>query len=63
MPSAVPLADQIKCVAREMRMRRSAHPRFVAAGKMRQEASDREIHTMEAVLATLTEVEAKERLL
>lgn len=35
-----PLADQIACVKRELAMRRSAYPKWVAAGRMEQAAAD-----------------------
>lgn len=53
-----PLREQIRCVERELRLRRSAYGRWVASGKMKQAEADREIAAMEAVLDTLREVEA-----
>lgn len=55
MPDLFPpnLADQIACVEREIVMRERVYPRRVGDGKMRQEAADRELATMRAVLATL----------
>ena len=52
-PADVSLHDQIACVEREIRMREKAYPHWVARGKMRQEAADRELLGMRAVLATL----------
>lgn len=51
--SATPLTDQIACVKREIAMRERVYPRWVAAGKMKQEKADAEIAAMRAVLATL----------
>jgi hypothetical protein len=53
MADQVSLADQIKCVNREIAMRRSAYPRWVAQGRMKQDVADRELRSMEAVLRTL----------
>lgn len=63
MSAAVPLARQIECVERELRMRRDVYGRRVADGKMKQRKADEEIEAMDAVLATLREVESKERLI
>jgi hypothetical protein len=46
-------ADQIKCVEREIAMRRRVFPRLVERQKMSQGEADREIATMEAVLRTV----------
>lgn len=54
----VPVREQIRCVEREVRLRRSAYVRWVASGRMKQAQADREIAAMEAVLDTLREVEA-----
>lgn len=54
----VPLREQIRSVEREVRLRRGAYVRWVASGRMKQAAADREIAAMEAVLDTLREVEA-----
>jgi hypothetical protein len=52
-PADVSLPDQIACVEREIRMRERVYPRWVAIGKLTQDAADREILCMRAVLATL----------
>lgn len=49
----VPLARQIACVERELRMRRGAYPRWVAQGRMTAEDAARETWEMQAVLDTL----------
>lgn len=51
--AAVPLQEQIMCVEREIRMRRTTYPRWVAAGKMKLDQAEREQRVMEAVLDTL----------
>ncbi|MBX7132582.1 MAG: hypothetical protein K1X67_07910 [Fimbriimonadaceae bacterium] len=53
---SIPIHDQIKCVEREIALRRSVYARRVSSGSMTQEAADREIATMEAVLDTLRTV-------
>ena len=57
MAEAVPLADQIRCLRREIGLPRTAYPKWVATGRMKQANADREIATMEAVLETLTKLE------
>lgn len=49
----VSLKDQIKCVIRELGMRREVYPRRVTIGKMTGAFAAKEICRMEAVLATL----------
>lgn len=51
---AIPLANQIACAAREVRMRARVYPRWVATGKMSQEEATREIAAMQAIVQTLT---------
>lgn len=59
----IALADQVACVKRELSFREHVYPRRVAAGVMSTQDARREIERMKAVLATLEEVAAKERLL
>lgn len=56
-PDAISIADQIACVKREIAMRERVYPRWVTAGKMKQEKADAESATMKAVLETLHDVE------
>jgi hypothetical protein len=49
----VTIEEQVACVERELRMRRSAYPRWIGAGRLTQAKADAEIAAMEAVLATL----------
>lgn len=51
----VSLEDQIRCVERELRMRRKVYPSWVAQGKMRAADAARESWHMQAVLDTLRE--------
>jgi hypothetical protein len=53
MGDPVPLAEQIRCVGRELGRRRSVYPNWGASGWMKPADANREIVTMEAVLATL----------
>lgn len=57
---AIDLAKQIACVAREIALRRSAYPKWVAAGKMKQEKASEELAAMEAVIETLKRVQAEQ---
>lgn len=59
----VPIADQIACVKRELAMRRRVYPRWIADNRMSQAKADKEITAMEAVVATLSEVENSTMLL
>lgn len=54
--TAVPLADQIAAVRREIALRRRVYPKWVEAGRMKAEAADREIAAMQAVLDTLQQL-------
>jgi hypothetical protein len=47
---------QIACVRREIGMRKKVYPRWIQSGRMTPEESERQILTMEAVLATLERV-------
>jgi hypothetical protein len=58
--TAVPLAEQIACVRREISMRARVYPRWIAAGKMSAEGAAREQTAMSAVLQTLVEVEREQ---
>lgn len=54
---SVPIADQIKCVGREIGMRRGVYPKWVEQGRKTQAEADAEIAAMEAAYATLKWVE------
>lgn len=58
MPDLLPITidDEIACIRREIVMRQRVYPRWVAAGKMKQDTADREIACMEAVNARLLSV-------
>lgn len=56
----IPLADQIKCVGREIGLRKNVYPRRVARGQMTDADATRELATMEAVYETLKRVERSE---
>src|SRR5260370_41456309 len=57
MSGEILIADQIRCVRREIVMREFVYPRRVSSAKMKQETADRELAAMRAVLATLEELE------
>jgi hypothetical protein len=52
------LEEQIKCVEREIAMRRRFYPKWVASGKMKEYAARHEIECMEAVLEGLMLIRA-----
>jgi hypothetical protein len=49
----VSLEDQIRCVAREIKIREGVYPQQVRTGRMRRDVADLEIARMTAVLETL----------
>lgn len=49
----VSIEDQIKEVAREIALRRNVYRGWVKTGRLTQEASDKQIGAMEAVMETL----------
>lgn len=49
----IPLPQQIAEVGREIGLRRSVYPTFIARGKMTQEEADEHLARMEAAYATL----------
>ncbi len=58
--TSIPLAEQIKCVKREIAMRARLYPQWVANGRLIQSKADAEIAAMKAVLATLESLEPKQ---
>lgn len=56
------LADQIKCAKRELALRRSAYPRWIARGTLKQADADHEIESMEAIVATLEKLKMLEEV-
>lgn len=59
----VSLERQIRCVKRELGKRKNVYPRWVLAGRMTQEQATGELEAMQAVLATLLDLEEKARLI
>ena len=49
----ISLDDQIKCIEREIALRRRVYPRRVAEGRMKLDEAEREVSAMRAVLMTL----------
>ena len=54
-PQDARFADWIAELERELTMRRRLYPRWVANGKMKQEAADRRIRVMEELLDYMKE--------
>jgi hypothetical protein len=54
------LDEQIKCVGREIGMRRNVYPKFILSKRMTQEKADHEIACMESVYETLKRLQADE---
>lgn len=59
----IQVSEQIACVRREIGMRERVYPRWVDAGKMKQDAATRELTVMRAVLMTLEDIEKRNRLI
>lgn len=53
----------VECVDRELGFRRRVYPRHVAAGKLTQDAADRQLALMEAVRERLVESDSWRRRL
>lgn len=47
------IEEQIKCVKREIAMRKRVYPKWVKYNRMKQEEADHEITCMESVLKTM----------
>lgn len=60
---AISLEEQVKCVEREIAMRKRVYPRWIEQERMTFSKAQAEIAAMEAVLATVREAAAKTRLL
>ena len=52
------LDDEIACVRREIQYRERVYPRWVAEGKMKPDAADRQLALMRAVLGRLNGLKA-----
>lgn len=59
----VPIQAQVQAIERELGYRRRVYARLVGQGRMTQADANYHIHTMEAVLETLQEVEKGSRLI
>lgn len=55
----ISLAEQIRCVEREIAHREIAYGHLIATGKMTHAKAQREADTMRAVLETLRQVQAR----
>lgn len=58
----VSIHEQIRCVSREVMMRRMTYPKFIQQGKMDEFKGSLEIQRMEAVLKTLVELADKDQM-
>jgi hypothetical protein len=59
----ITIDEQLKCVEREIGMRKRVYPRWVEGGRMTQVKADSEMKSMEAVADTLRGIQANTRLL
>lgn len=56
----ITLAEQIKCVERELAMRQNVYGSWVRQGRMKKEKADHEIAAMTAILETLRAKQTEE---
>lgn len=56
----ITLDDQIKCVGREIGLRRAVYPRFVLSKKLTQDEANHQLACMEAVYATLKRLKGEQ---
>lgn len=49
----VSLEDQVRCLKREIAMRKNVYPKWIATGRLKQEDADREIAALTAALHTI----------
>lgn len=49
----ISIEQQLICAQRELCMRTGAYPKWVRSGKISEQAAEREIHQMEAIIETL----------
>lgn len=61
--TTITATDKLREINRELGQRRHVYPRRIAAGKMTQQAADRQIAIMEAIRADYEPQASKERLL
>ena len=59
----VTISEQLACAKREVGMRKRVYPRWVEANRMTRAKADAEIAAMEAIVATLEEIDQRGRLL
>lgn len=59
----IDIEAQVACARREVAMRKRVYPRWIESGRFSQAKADHEIAAMEAIIATLEAVAAKERLI
>lgn len=52
-PHKITLADELRAAIRELHMRQSVYPRWVAGNKMKQSTADHEIACMSAIVERL----------
>lgn len=48
--SEITNADKLACARRELAMRKNVYPKWVGSGRMKQEAADRELKVMAAIV-------------
>jgi hypothetical protein len=55
--------DKLRCVERELRMRKKVYPRWIAEGRMTQQQAEHEIDCMAAIAADYDKIVHGERLI
>jgi hypothetical protein len=59
----VPIEEQVEAARRELKYRERVYPRRVEAGQMTQRLADTQLRAMRAIIETLEEVAASQRLI
>jgi hypothetical protein len=49
--ATIEAVDKLRCIEREIAMRKTVYPKWVASGRMRRDKADREIAILEAIAA------------
>ena len=57
MTNPYDISEQIKCIEREIEMRKRVYPRLIINGKMTQGQADRELNLMKHIYQTLVRID------
>ena len=63
MTDQINIFDKLRCLERELRMRRQCYPGFIARGRMDEKQARREIAVLEAIIADYRELSREQQLI